>query len=108
MNISPRKKRRDARVTSMGSGPKQRRTFTLSPQAVALLEDLSANSKSASSVLDELLLSLGREKERREMEKRIARYYDERSEEERHGDTLWGDFATREFMAAELLRLQSK
>lgn len=89
-------------------GPKQRRTFTLSPEAVALLDDLSANSKSASSVLDELLLSLRREKERREMAERIERYYDQRSEEERREEMLWGDFATREFMVEELLRLQSK
>ncbi len=60
------------------------------PEAVALLDDLSANSKSASSVLDESLLSLRREKERQEMEERISRYYDERSEEARRGKALGG------------------
>jgi len=105
MTLASGKKRPETRVASRN---KQRRTFTLSPESVALLDELSASSKSASSVLDELLLSLRREKERQEMEARIARYYDERSDEERREDSLWADFATREFMAAELSRLQLK
>lgn len=108
MSLSSNRKRSESRVKLTGNGPKQRRTFTLSPEAVELLDELSASSKSASSVLDELLLSLRRERERREMEERIGRYYDQRSEEERREETLWGDFATGEFMAAELSRLRSK
>ena len=108
MSTTSGRKRNPRRAEPAKKGPKQRRTFTLSPEAVALLDDLSASSKSASSVLDKLLLSLRREKERREMEKRIERYYSERSAEEHHEETLWGDFATREFMVAELSRLQSK
>lgn len=108
MSTVSRGKRNHRRGEPAKRGPKQRRTFTLSPEAVALLDDLSADSKSASSVLDELLLSLRRERERREMEKRIQRYYDERSEDERQEGKLWGDFATREFMATELSRLQLK
>jgi len=38
------------------------------------------------------------------MEVRIARYYDQRSDEERREESLWGDFATREFLAAETAR----
>jgi hypothetical protein len=102
------KKPADSQDGSRPSRTKQRRTFTLSPEAVALLDDLSADSTSASSVLDALLLSLRREKKRQEMEERIARYYDQRSEEERREEALWGDFATREFMAAELSRLRWK
>lgn len=108
MSAGSREKHNHGQAELAKKGPKQRRTFTLSPEAVALLDDLSADSKSASSVLDELLLSLRREKERREMEKRIERYYSKRSEEEYREEMLWGDFATREFMATELSRLQSK
>lgn len=111
MSLSSRKKRTESRVEPTGNRQnrqKQRKTFTLSYEAVALLDELSASSKSASSVLDELLLSLRRERERQEMEERMGRYYDQRSEEEGREATLWGDFATREFVAAELLRLRSK
>jgi hypothetical protein len=90
------------------SHQKQRRTFTLSPESVALLDELSAKSKSASAVLDELLLSLRREKVRQEMEERVGRYYDRRSEEERGEEALWGDFATQEFAAIEVAKLRSK
>lgn len=48
-----------------------------------------------------LLPSWRREKERQTMEERIERYYDRRSEEERHEEGLWGDFATREFVRSE-------
>lgn len=97
-----------SRLASPGNHRKHRRTFTLSPESLALLDELSAKSKSASAVLDELLLSLRREKERQEMEERIGRYYDQRSEEERREETVWGDFATREFAAIELAKLRSK
>lgn len=42
-----------------------------------------------------------REKERRETDERIAGYYDRLSDEERREESLWGDFATREFLALE-------
>jgi hypothetical protein len=88
---------------------KQRRTFTLSPESVALLEQLSAqrNSRgqeSVSAVLDDLLMALRREKTRQEMEEKIGRYYDERSEAEREEEIDWGKFAMAEFAAAELIK----
>ncbi len=89
---------------------KQRKTFTLSPESVALLEGLSANRsdsrgrESVSAVLDDLLLAIGKDKARREAEEKIGKYYDERSEEERQEEVEWGNFATGEFLAIELNR----
>jgi hypothetical protein len=87
---------------------KQRKTFTLSPESVAFLEDLSASRKdlrgqgSVSAVLDDLLLAIGKDKERQENEDKIGKYYDERSEEERQEEIDWGKLATGEFVAIEL------
>jgi len=86
---------------------KPRKTFTLSPESVALLEELSAqrNSRrgqeSVSAVLDDLLIALRREKTQ-ETEERIGKYYDERSEELREEEIAWGEFAMAEFAADEM------
>ncbi len=106
-------KRMSVRKTASGSRPgrqvKRRKTFTLSPESVALLEELSAKRRthgpeSVSAVLDDLLLTMRREKTRQEMEDRIGKYYDERSEAERQEEIEWGKFAMAEFTAIELNR----
>ena len=61
------------KISSRQKQVKQRKTFTLSPQSVAFLEELSAErsghgQESVSAVLDDLLMSFGEEKRRREME----------------------------------------
>jgi len=87
---------------------KQRKTFTLSHESVAFLEELSASRKdphgqeSVSAVLDGLLLAVGKEKDRQENEAKIGKYYDERSEDERQEEIDWGKLATGEFLAIEL------
>ncbi len=87
---------------------KQRRTFTLSHESVAFLEELSACRKksrgqeSVSAVLDNLLLAIGKDKERQENEDKIGKYYDERSDKERQEEIEWGKLATGEFLAIEL------
>jgi hypothetical protein len=86
---------------------KQRKTFTLSPESVALLEELSAQRnprgpESVSAVLDDLLLAMRREKTRQDMEDKIGKYYDGRSEAERREEIEWGKFAMAEFAAVEL------
>jgi len=89
---------------------KQRKTFTLSHESVAFLEELSARRKdshgqeSVSAVLDDLLLAIGKDKERQENEAKIGKYYDERSEQERQEEIDWGKLATGEFLASELNR----
>ena len=44
------------------------------------------------------------EKVRRKMEAKIAKYYDERSEEEVEEEIAWGKFATAQFVAIEMDR----
>jgi hypothetical protein len=85
---------------------KQRKTFTLSPESVALLEELSRQRRtrgpeSVSAVLDDLLLALRHAKTLQEIELKIGKYYDERSDVERREETEWGKFAMAEFAAIE-------
>ena len=81
---------------------KQRKTFTLSPQSVALLEKLTAErsthgQESVSAVLDDLLLSFGEEKRRREMEHSTQKYYDKRSPQDEEEEIAWAKFALSQF-----------
>ena len=85
---------------------KQRKTFTLSPQSVAFLEELSAErsahgQESVSAVLDDLLLSIGEEKRRREMEHSTQKYYDERSPQDEEEEIAWANFALSQFPVSE-------
>jgi hypothetical protein len=85
---------------------KQRKTFTLSPQSVAFLEELSAErsargQESVSAVLDDLLMSFGEEKRRREMEHSTQKYYDMRSPQEEEEEIAWTKFALSQFPAWE-------
>jgi hypothetical protein len=90
------------------SRTKKRKTFTLSPESVAFLEKLSGSRadshrrESVSAVLDDLLLAVVKDQERREIEDQIGKYYDQRSEEERREEIDWGKLATGEFVAIEL------
>lgn len=103
------KRKRGPRVSSR-RGVKQRRTFTLSPESVAVLEELSASRKhargqeSVSAVLDDLLLAIRKDKQRQENEDKIGKYYDQRSQEERQEEMDWGALTTGEFLAIELNR----
>ena len=86
---------------------KQRKTFTLSPESIALLEELtgrSTNSEdvaSVSAVLDDLLLGIRKEKARQEIEKKTAKFYDERPREEEEEEIAWGKFALSQFPVDE-------
>ena len=101
-------RRTSAPRTHLRRGVKQRKTFTLSQESVVFLEELSARRKdsrgleSVSAVLDDLLLAIGKDRERQENEDKIGKYYDERSGEERQEEIDWGKLATGEFLAIEL------
>jgi hypothetical protein len=63
---------------------KRRKTFTLSPESIALLEELSAQSgsgerESISAVLDAMLTAIREERRRLDMERSTEEYYGERS-----------------------------
>jgi DNA-binding PadR family transcriptional regulator len=78
---------------------KAKKTYTLSQESVAFLEKLRKKRRSAStsSVLEELLQSARRGRERKMLDQAVASYYDELSPEDAREQTLWGDLALREF-----------
>jgi hypothetical protein len=108
VSMSKRMSRRPASRNHLRRRTKQRKTFTLSPESVAFLEKLSASransrgQESVSAVLDDLLLAIGKDKARQDIEDKIGKYYDQRSEEERQEEIDWGKLATGEFVAIEL------
>jgi hypothetical protein len=74
---------------------KLRRTFTLSPENVAYIENQSRERKikSLSAVLDELLQEKTREQELAEVEANTIAYYDSLTDEEVEEQRAWGEFA---------------
>jgi hypothetical protein len=87
---------------SRGRQVKQRKTFTLSPQSVSLLEKLSAHrgsrgQESLSAVLDDLLIALGEEQRRREIEYSTETYYGERTAQDEEEEIAWAKFALSQF-----------
>ena len=81
---------------------KERKSFTLSQESIALLNELCAarqdsQRRSASAVLDDLLRSLRKERRRQGVERSVARYYSGLSDEEQVEDFEWGEFALAQF-----------
>jgi hypothetical protein len=74
---------------------KQRRTFTLSSESLAYLEQEARrrNAGSHSAVLDELLREKDRERQLAALEAATTAYYDSLSDEEVEEDKVWGEFA---------------
>jgi hypothetical protein len=82
--------------------PKQRRTFTLSPESIAFLAELcvagnGARRRSASAVLDSLLRSLNRQQKRKAAEHAITGYYCGLPEQAREEDKEWGGYSLAQF-----------
>ena len=77
---------------------KERRTFTLSREALDLLNDLcqahrGPRRRSVSAVLDDLLRSLDHKRKRDAVERAITNFYDSLSAEDQAEDKLWGEFS---------------
>jgi hypothetical protein len=74
---------------------KLRRTFTLSPESLAYLEQEARRQQtdSQSSVLDELLQEKTRERRLAALEANVSAYYDGLSDAEVEEDKVWGEFA---------------
>ncbi len=95
---------RDAsRMKKGGRERKERRSFTLSRESIALLTDLCAagdgsGRRSASAVLDGLLRSLNKERKRRAVEQAVTRYYNGLSEQAQREDKEWGEVSLAEFL----------
>jgi hypothetical protein len=76
-------------------GIKRRRTFTLSPESLAYLEEQARQRKlgSQSAFLDELLREKTMELRRAALEANVTAYYDSLSKEERQEQRAWGELA---------------
>ena len=85
-----------------GKYRKQRKTFTLSPESIALLEELAAQRNSSgresvSAVLDSVLVAVREEQQRLAMERSTQKYYDERAPKEEEDEIAWAKFALSQF-----------
>lgn len=103
-------KRNDMRRTRRNSSgresrriPKERKSFTLSRESVALLNDLRATRRgsrrgSVSAVLDDLLRALDKQRKREAVDQAITSFYDGLSEQARAEEKEWGEFSLAQFM----------
>jgi hypothetical protein len=82
---------------------KRRRTFTLSPESLAYLEQQARERQldSQSAVLDELLQEKTREQRRAALEAKITAYYDSLNDEEVEEQRAWGEFAEQTLVLDE-------
>jgi hypothetical protein len=82
-------------MTNANPRIKRRRTFTLSPESLAYLEQETRQRRadSQSAVLDELLREKKRERQLAALETAIGAYYDGLSDAEVEEDKIWGEFA---------------
>lgn len=71
---------------------KGKRTFSLSTEALAYLNELAKKHRSASEALDKLIREKKEEDEKQRIAANIRGYYDSISEEERSENRIWGEF----------------
>jgi hypothetical protein len=89
------------------SGPaarrKQRKTFTLSRQALRYLEAArkEARSRSTSAVLEQIIRERQQQRERERTNAAIARYYDSLTTAEQKESRRWGQFSEDQIAAEE-------
>ena len=86
-------------MSRTASGPKARKTFSLSREAVKYLESLRKERKKASmsSVVEDVVRELQQAKELERISASTTRYYDSLTPEEIAEDGAWGDFAATQF-----------
>ncbi len=82
-----------------GAVRKEKKTFSLSRQAVMYLEALrkERRSRSMSSILEEVIRQQQQTKELERISASVTRYYDSLTPEEIAEDRAWGDFAATQF-----------
>ena len=91
------------RMTRTALERKQRRTFTLSRQALGYLEAArkEARSHSTSAVLEQIIRERQQQHERQRVSAAITRYYDSLTAEEREENRLWGEFSEQQIAAED-------
>jgi heme oxygenase len=77
---------------------KEKKSYTLSVESVAFLEDLreKRRARSTSSVLDEIVQSFRRSQRKKALEHDVTQYYSSLSPTEVEDDAAWGEFALGE------------
>jgi hypothetical protein len=71
---------------------REKRTFSLSADALAYLDAFAANYRSASEALDTLIREKRAQAEKERVSASIRNYYDSISEDERQENRAWGEF----------------
>jgi hypothetical protein len=95
--------KRSSRGAESGRTPKQRKSFTLSQESIALLNELSAarqapQRRSISAVLDELLRALDKQRKRDAVNQAITNFYNGLSEQAQGEEKDWGEFSLTQFI----------
>ncbi len=95
--------KRTSRRKGIGAATKERRTFTLSRESLALLNDLclarrGSRRRSVSAVLDDLLRALDLQRRRAAVERAITDFYDGLSARDQAEDAAWGEFSLSQFL----------
>lgn len=76
------------------AGTKEKKTFSLSREAVAFLESARRKShKPVSQIVEDLIIARKAEAEQQRIAAAITSYYDSLGEGEVDEDRIWGEFA---------------
>jgi len=94
--------RHTSRIKKSERARKERRSFTLSKESIALLAELcvagnGSKTRSASAALDGILRSVAKERKRKAVEQAITTYYSGLPEQARQEDREWGEFSLAQF-----------
>jgi hypothetical protein len=103
MRNDMRSTKRNPFAEGRGRTPKERKSFTLSRESIALLNDLRAarqgsRRRSVSGVLDDLLRALDKQRKRDALDQAITNFYDGISEKAQAEEKDWGEFSLAQFM----------
>jgi hypothetical protein len=103
MRKDMRHRKRISRGAESKRTPKERRTFTLSSESIALLRDLCAARpgsprKSVSAVLDDLLRALDKQRKRDAVDQAVTSFYDGLPEPAQAEEKEWGEFSLAQFL----------
>jgi Arc/MetJ-type ribon-helix-helix transcriptional regulator len=82
---------------------KAKKSFTLSVESVAFLEEMrqKGSAESISAVLEEILQAVRREEKRAATDRAMTEYYNSLTDEEVAEERQWGEFARRAFSIDE-------
>jgi len=85
------------------SNRKAKKSFSLSVESVAFLEEMrqKSSAESISAILEEILQAVSREEKRAATDRAMTEYYNSLSDEEVAEERQWGEFARRAVLHSE-------